>query len=58
MRAALVKNGIVENIIVYNPDKIYTPTDGADLVLDVDQTAEIGGSYADGVFSPPNEMES
>ena len=45
---AVVKNGVVENMIVWDGVSKYNPGDGVELVL-ADENARIGGTY-DGSF--------
>jgi hypothetical protein len=53
-RYALVQDGIVSNIIVWDGDvaTLTLPT-GVMAVEDTDIVAVVGGTYADGVFDPP-----
>lgn len=56
MRAALVSNGVVENVIVYDPENHYVPADGLTLiVLEEDAVAGIGWTYSGNAFAPPPE---
>lgn len=45
---AVVKNGIVENMIVWDGVSEYNPGDGVTMIL-ADENARIGGTY-DGAF--------
>lgn len=53
MRYAMINisTGIVENVIEVDSDSDYTPPDGYEIELS--DTANIGDTYADGVFTPP-----
>lgn len=56
MRAALVSNGIVENVIVYDPENHYSPADGVTLiVLEEDAVVGIGWTYSGNAFASPPE---
>lgn len=51
-RYALIDNGIVQNVILWDGDtEAYTPP--FDAVLD-DGTAQVGSTYANGVFTAPD----
>ena len=47
MRAAIVNNGVVENIIVVDPEN---PVEGA---IACDDEIGIGWSHKKGIFTPP-----
>lgn len=51
MRAALVCNGIVENLIIAGPD--YVPEDGCQLVPIGDEPVQIGAAWNGVRFTPP-----
>lgn len=51
MRAALVRNGIVENVILASDD--FNPGSGLTLVPIGDQAVQIGASYDGETFLPP-----
>lgn len=45
MRYALVKDGIVQNVILWDGAAPYTPPDGCEAVADPDAEARIGLGY-------------
>jgi len=51
MRAALIRNGVVENIIIAGDG--FDPGDGALVVPIGDSRVQIGASYEDGTFTDP-----
>lgn len=53
MRHALVSNGIVENIIVLDPESDWTPPDGSTAVPVGEQSVLAGYLYDGETFSPP-----
>lgn len=53
MRCAVIENGIVSNIIVADANVDKSPIEGAVLV-NVDDTVQIGYTYDNGVFTDPN----
>lgn len=59
MRYAIIVDGIIANIILWDGNtENWQPEEGVDAVLIPEDTdARIGGTYADGVFSPPPNPE-
>lgn len=53
---ALVRDGKVENLIVLRPD--YVAPKGCEVVPVGDAVVYIGGTYADGIFLPPEPEAS
>jgi hypothetical protein len=51
-RCAVVRNGLVENVIICDPRSAHLLADYAIIASD---SANIGFSYADGVFTAPHE---
>lgn len=51
IRTAIIKNGIVANVIEYDPDGGWMPPDGA--VLVVSGTASVGDRWDGGQFTAP-----
>ena len=51
MRYAIVKNGIVENVILWDGVSDWTPPAGPTLVSDSDAKAKIGGTWNGTVFA-------
>lgn len=49
MRKAIVRNNLIENIAA-NPSADWNPPNGTTAIDDVDNLAQIGGSYSNGVF--------
>lgn len=52
-RYAVVRGGVVENVVVWDVRSRWTPPSGTVLVEDGDRKAAIGGTYAGGVFGAP-----
>lgn len=48
---AVVKNGIVENVILWDGESEWSPDNGVAIIAD--SGVGIGWSYANGVFTPP-----
>ncbi|EOW5466661.1 tail fiber assembly protein [Escherichia coli O141,141ab,141ac:H43] len=53
---AVVVNGVVANVVVWDGDDEWSPTEGEAILLD-DTDASIGWSYSSGEFHPPLEKE-
>lgn len=53
MRAALVEDGVVTNIIEYDPEAEYDPGENIQVVEIGDQHADLGWSYANNTFAAP-----
>jgi hypothetical protein len=53
MNYALISNGLVVGIIVWDGVSGYTPPEGYQLVALQADEAEVGSAYENGVFTPP-----
>ncbi|EOY5723697.1 tail fiber assembly protein [Enterobacter cloacae] len=55
---AIVKDGLVINVIVWDGEEEFTPTEeGVEVVVCEPDVCCIGASYTDGVFVPPQPPE-
>lgn len=57
MQYALVKNGLVEKVILADAEFIDSLEPDWDVAVPVDVAVSIGWSYADGIFAPPAPVE-
>jgi hypothetical protein len=58
MRYAVVESGVVVNVVIANLSWVeFMEAEGHTIIPDPDQTASVGFTYSDGVFSPPEPQE-
>jgi hypothetical protein len=57
MNYALISNGLVVNMIVWDGQTPYAPPAGVQLVASTSDSVSMGWSYADGQFIAPPEAE-
>jgi len=58
MRHALVRDGMVENFIVLDPESDWTPPDGSTAIPVGEESVSFGYLYDGETFSPPPEPET
>ena len=56
MDCAIVENGLVINVTVWNGDPTWQPPDGCDMIP-LTPGAGIGWGYVNGEFTPPPQPE-
>jgi hypothetical protein len=57
MRSAVIRDGIVDNIIELDDQATYTPAAGIELVTLTDEPCDIGWTYNGQTFTDPNPPE-
>ena len=57
MKYAVISNGLVVNIILWDGEAPYTAPEGCQLIALQADEAEVGSTYSNGVFTPPVVQE-
>lgn len=51
----VVKDGLIVNSIILDDPADWTTPDGCEIYQDVTNSYYIGGTYVDGVYTPPKD---